>query len=824
MAIMTAVWTPKKRAGCWALTTTGLAALYIRHWVSTIIANPANAFQFLLFFTVDWIQFWIYLFLFKKIQYSRFYQSLDQTVCFFIRTLICSGIALFCAVRLFGNQTVAVFVFLGVFGLAVATRNVKVLTNYRYPHWTYVDLLEQTGTPWRKKPRSRVYPIVMYFVALYLSWRFLFTLPFNAHSTLAMVLAIVMLVTECMAILEFLHHTAVISQNFNFPLPRISLQEEWPHVDVFIATYNEDADLLFKTINGCLHMIYPDPKKVHIYLCDDGRRDEIRQLAQRMHVGYLIRDNNQGAKAGNLNNALKHTTSPLVVTFDADMIPRSNFLMETIPYFIDARRRNRQLLAQGKSPIPLGFLQTPQAFYNQDLFQYHLYSETQMANEQDYFYREIQPSRTLSNSVIYGGSNTILSREALNSVGGFFTKAITEDFATGILIEGNGYVSIGTGRPLAFGLSAEDFPSLLQQRKRWGRGVINVLYQINLFFTRKYSTAQKISYWSSIQYWLSPFMRAVFSFTPVISALMGIAIVNCSIEQSLIFWAPYALAQTFMLNHVTHNLRSSFWTIVYDTILAPFLFFPILNELLGISLKTFKVTQKGQANDQHNQLRYIWPFAITLVLNIAATYISIRNIVVYHAFGMAITLFWILNNLVINLIALLFVADTQSGSPEMMSRDHVGVSVLPSTSAQTIRNGAVTEISEDHMNIVFGKPWNIDPGTKVTVNLNFGEKTLQVTGIVDGVFHRNGLKVVELYKLQTDDPKKFLTIVHDRDLTPYTGTTGPVVGIALFKILKNRFFKRKDARRQAKEKNASIERMSRPKRAPRPEEEEWHVK
>ncbi|MBF0578225.1 glycosyltransferase [Erysipelotrichaceae bacterium RD49] len=824
MAVMTAVAAYKKQPRCFAFMAMGVSSLYIRHWVSRIIPNPTNAFQFLLFFTTDWVLYWILLFLFKKFQYSRFHQKLNPTLCFFCRALICSGIASWCILRMFANQTLAVFISIGVFGLSAANRNVKWLANPKFPHWTYVDLLEQTGTPWQKKPRSKAYPIVMYFVSLYLAWRFLFTLPFNAQSTFAMVLAIIMLVTECMAILEFLHHIATISQNFNFPVPKVSSHEEWPDVDVFIATYNEDEDLLFKTVNGCLHMTYPDPQKVHIYLCDDGRRENIRHLAERMQIGYIIREDNQGAKAGNLNNALKHTTSPLVVTFDADMIPRSHFLMETIPYFIDARRRNRQLLAQGKSPIPLGFLQTPQSFYNQDLFQYHLYSETQMANEQDYFYREIQPSRTLSNSVIYGGSNTILSREALNSVGGFFTKAITEDFATGILIEGNGYVSIGTSQPLAFGLSAEDFPSLIQQRKRWGRGVINVLYQINLFFTRRYSTAQKISYWSSIQYWLSPFMRAVFSFTPVISALMGVAIVNCSIEQSLIFWVPYALAQTFMLSHVTHNLRSSFWTIVYDTILAPFLFFPILNELLGISLKTFKVTLKGQSSDKHNQLRYIWPFAITLILNIAAAFISIRNIVVDQAFGMAITLFWILNNLSINLIALLFVADTKSGSPAMMNREYMSVTVAPSMSTQTIRNGVVTEISEDHMNIVFKNPWNIDPGTKVTVNLTFENKTIQVTGIVDGVFHKNGLKVVELYKLQSNEPEEFLTLVHDRDLTPYSGNTGPVVSVALVKILKNRFSKRKDARRQAKEKEASIRRLNRPKRAARLHEDEWHVK
>ncbi len=104
-------------------------------------------------------------------------------------------------------------------------------------------------------------------------------------------------------------------------------------LDVLIATHSEEAGLLFKTVNGCKHMAYPDKSKVHIYLCDDNDRPEIAKLAHDMGIGYFGLSDNKLAKAGNLNHALSKTDSPLVVTFDADMIPRSNFLMETIPYF-----------------------------------------------------------------------------------------------------------------------------------------------------------------------------------------------------------------------------------------------------------------------------------------------------------------------------------------------------------------------------------------------------------------------------------------------------------------------------------------------------------
>lgn len=115
------------------------------------------------------------------------------------------------------------------------------------------------------------------------------------------------------------------------PLPEIA-EDAYPDVDVFIATYNEPTDLLERTVNGCVHLKYPDPKKVHIWICDDNRRSEMRALAEKMGVGYFDRPDNKGAKAGNLNHALSLTTAPYVVTLDADMIPRSDFLLKTIPY------------------------------------------------------------------------------------------------------------------------------------------------------------------------------------------------------------------------------------------------------------------------------------------------------------------------------------------------------------------------------------------------------------------------------------------------------------------------------------------------------------
>ena len=215
---------------------------------------------------------------------------------------------------------------------------------------------------------------------IYILWRLFFTLPLHA-GIVSLIAGIALFVAEFISMLEAVIHYICMSKDKAPEFPVIP-ESDYPHVDVLIATHSEEPELLFKTINGCKHMDYPDPSKVHIYLCDDNDRPEMAKLAQKMGVGYFGLSGNNLAKAGNLNNALSKTDSPLVVTFDSDMIPRSSFLMKTVPYFFlpemileDGvwRKRTEEEL---DPDYKIGFVQTPQSFYNPDLFQFNFFAES----------------------------------------------------------------------------------------------------------------------------------------------------------------------------------------------------------------------------------------------------------------------------------------------------------------------------------------------------------------------------------------------------------------------------------------------------------------
>lgn len=493
----------------------------------------------------------------------------------------------------------------------------------------------------------------MFFTVMYLMWRIFFTIPFG-YGIVSVAAGIGLLVVEILGMVEAFIHFANMYTVEDYPFPKDVPSELFPDVDVFISTYSEDTELLYKTVRGCMRMKYPDPSKVHIYLCDDGHREEMKALAASMGVNYLDRETHEGAKAGNLNNALAHSSSPYIVTFDADMIPRSNFLMKTMPYFVDAELRNRDRKEEDK--IKLGFLQSPQSFYNLDLFQFNLYSESRIPNEQDYFYKDIQVARTKTNSVIYGGSNTVISREALESIGGFFTKAITEDFATGILIERKQYVSLGTSEPLASGLSPQDLKDLVQQRTRWARGVIATGRQMHIFRAPELTFSQKMNYWASIWYWYAPLKRLIYIMSPILYAAFGFMVFKCTLPQVLVFWLPMYISSNISLRMLSRNIRSTKWTSIYETVLFPYMLLPVLFESVGISMKKFKVTNKGeQKNEKGKNFLYAIPFLIMIALSVWGIFRCILIMLDSGSFGPIVVLFWLVNNLFLLVMSLFFV-------------------------------------------------------------------------------------------------------------------------------------------------------------------------
>ena len=492
-----------------------------------------------------------------------------------------------------------------------------------------------------EKKRNIWFISTIIFSSVYLVWRLFFTLPWK-DGVLNVAAGFLLVMAETVSTLGMteLMVSRMKSGGYEIPFPEVP-RDKFPDVDVLIATHNESPGLLYKTVNACTFLEYPDPSKVHIYICDDGNREEIRMLAEQLGVGYLGFADNSHAKSGNYNNALSHTTSPLIATFDADMIPRRKFLVKTVPYFLIPEKR-------------IGLVQTPQSFYNQDLFQFNLFSEKDIPNEQDFFSREINILRNATNTAAYTGSNTVILRGALKEIGGFPYDTVTEDFEVSLRMQKAGYITYATEEVLASGLSATTVSSMIGQRVRWARGVIQSIQNTNAVFTRFLSPAARLSYLNAYMYWWSFLCRMVFILSPVLYALFGFRLVECGFWELLLFWLPSHLSYRVSMGYLSTNIRNVRWSQIIDTILAPYLIIPVFLESLGFHQKEFRVTDKKRRRERTASFYYLIPHSILILLTVSAIIRFITG-----KYGMALVyssviLFWLGYNLTALLYAVFF--------------------------------------------------------------------------------------------------------------------------------------------------------------------------
>ena len=135
------------------------------------------------------------------------------------------------------------------------------------------------------KKRNLIFILTICSTSVYLIWRVFGTIPWTDgafQATAGILLAAAEMVTA-LGMFELMISRMRAKKTLR-RLPDVP-EEKYPEVDVLIATHNEPAELLYKTVNACTFLEYPDKRKVHIYLCDDGCRQEAEELAQRLGVG-----------------------------------------------------------------------------------------------------------------------------------------------------------------------------------------------------------------------------------------------------------------------------------------------------------------------------------------------------------------------------------------------------------------------------------------------------------------------------------------------------------------------------------------------------------
>ena len=348
-------------------------------------------------------------------------------------------------------------------------------------------------------------------------------------------------------------------------------------VSVLIATVNEPVDVLMTTVAAALRIRGVD----ETWVLDDGEREWVREMADHVGARYLSRPDRTDAKAGNLNNALRHVSADAVLVLDADHVADPGIVEQLVPFLEDPA---------------VAVVQTPQDFYNTDSFE-HSHGDY---NEESLFYRVMQPGKDRCNASFWCGTGALLRVAALHDVGGVATGTITEDLHTTIRLHRAGWLTAYHPHVLARGLAAKDGDQFLKQRLRWGRGAMQVMFRERPLTGPGLSLRQRLSYAATLLNWFDSWKLLSFLLLPMAVIVTGAAPLRADARTFVPAIVTVLSLQLLTLLHMGRGHVMLLPDRILDVVRLPVGLLATLERVRLRRQPVFHVTPKGLAVGRHS--------------------------------------------------------------------------------------------------------------------------------------------------------------------------------------------------------------------------------
>lgn len=374
-------------------------------------------------------------------------------------------------------------------------------------------------------------------------------------------------------------------------------------IDIFITVYGEEIAKIRTTATAAMAI----KGKHRTWILDDGRSDEVKALADELGCHYVRRLSNNGAKAGNINYALSIAKGDFFCVFDADFVPDPDFLVETVPFFVD--------------PI-VAFVQTPQSYGNL----VNMVSRG-AGYMQTVFYKFIQPGRNHFNAAFCVGTNVIFRRAAINDVGGIYTDSKSEDVWTSLRLHERGWKTVYIPRTLAIGDAPETIEAYTKQQLRWATGGFEILLTHNpLSPRRKLTTDQRIMYLVTATHYLTGIAPGLLLLVPPLEIFFDLRPVNLSIDVMtwLLFYAGFYLMQVLLAFYTLGSFR-------WEVLMLAAVSFPIyikafINAFVGKEQKWHVTGNTAKASSPFNfMIPQVLVFVFLLLTSVVAIWRDLDN-------------------------------------------------------------------------------------------------------------------------------------------------------------------------------------------------------
>ncbi|HEX9310709.1 MAG TPA: glycosyltransferase [Gemmatimonadaceae bacterium] len=558
---------------------------------------------------------------------------------------------------------------------------------------------------------TRAVATIAWLYGLYwITWRWTYSLNPNA-----LVFSLVLVIAETYGLINSgLMIFTVWRLNYRVPPPT----PKGLIVDVFITCFDEPLEVLRRTALGARAIRYPH----RTYMLDDGKREEVRAMAEALGIGYIRRVGNENFKAGNLNHAFSVTHGEFILQLDADHVPLPNILDRLLGYFEDPK---------------VAFVQSPQDFYNTDSFAHVVNEEGRSLWEENrIFFSLLQPGKDSWNAAFFCGSCGVLRRKAFDEIGGFSTKTVTEDMETSIVLHGRGWKSVYHGETLAYGLAPASAYAYHVQRLRWGQGSMQILRRLNPLTYPGLTVPQRLAYLSATWTYLDGAQKLIFYLSPVVFFLTGWLPVRVTNAQLVTRLVPYVLLSIIGFELLS---RGTGWIVICERFMMA-KFWTYIRAYKGFFARErlkFNVTPKGM-----NEVPFetYAPQLFLLVLSVFAliwaTLANHYGWINYHTSGWSSVAF-LFNGFWIgwNIYFAGFVV-WHSRTSRQQRIDHRFIDAFPITLNATDKDGNefqdLLALTQDlnPAGMAFRAPFNLGEATTVRLALPLASGTFPVSGQV----------------------------------------------------------------------------------------------
>lgn len=250
-------------------------------------------------------------------------------------------------------------------------------------------------------------------------------------------------------------------------LPDISTNR--PTVSIHLPIYNERY-VVNRLVAACSVMAESyGTDKVNIKILDDSNDDTILEIdkiieeykQKHMNIEVLRRKNRTGFKSGALQAALEQTEEEYIVIFDADFIPAPDFLLRTLPYFIQDEH--------------LGIVQSRWTHLNRD---YNALTKAIAIGIDVHFLVEQTGRFAAGVFQTFNGSGGVLRKSVILEAGGWQSDTLAEDLDLSYRMQNHGYKILFLKDLLSPGEIPPTVPSFKKQQGRWACGSLRTARKV----------------------------------------------------------------------------------------------------------------------------------------------------------------------------------------------------------------------------------------------------------------------------------------------------------------------------------------------------------